>query len=87
MFNHQRSDFSGLWFFMHIKDINRALRNKPLANASNSRIIIRLLLGYYWVIIGLLIGYLADRKQRKARKKQYVLYLLTLNFQHSTKNL
>ena len=28
--------------------------NKPLASASNTRINIALLLGYYWVIIGLL---------------------------------
>ncbi len=37
---------------------------------------IRLLLGYYWVIIGLLLGYLADEKQRKACQKEETLVRL-----------
>jgi len=55
---HQRSLINR--FAINSEAINRALRNKPdkpLTSASNTRITIRLLLGYYWVIIGLLVGY------------------------------
>ena len=41
--------------------------NKPLRNNRAFRLIIGLLLGYYWVIIGLLSQQKADEKQRKAR--------------------
>ena len=70
-----RGNFIAAWIVARAKAMKGGVRRyykyllyyTPLCYKPRSDI--RLLLGYYWVIIGLLLGYLADEKQRKAYQR------------------